>query len=99
MIKISYKKDKLISEVKISGHASFAEFGKDIVCAAVSTLVTTTINNILTLDNEAIKYVDKDGYILITNEGSELADKLLNNMIEMLNELASDYPKNINIGG
>lgn len=99
MITINYKKDKLISEIKISGHANFAEFGKDIVCAAVSSIVTTTINNILTIDNNAIKYVDKDGYILITNEDSELADKLLSNMLNMLEELANDYPKNIKIGG
>lgn len=99
MINISYKKDIIIKEIKISGHANFAEFGKDIVCAAVSSIVTTTINNILSLDNKAIKYEDNDGYILITNEDNEIADKLLNNMLGMLNELAEDYPKNIKIGG
>ena len=99
MISINYKKDKIIKEIKISGHANFDEFGKDIVCAAVSTMVTTTINNILTLDDKAIKYIDKDGYILITNEDSEVANKLLSNMLDMLKELANDYPKNIKIGG
>ena len=99
MINISYKKDIIIKEIKISGHSNFAEFGKDIVCAAVSSIVTTTINNILSLDNKAIKYEDNDGYILITNEDNEIADKLLNNMLNMLNELAEDYPKNIKIGG
>ena len=99
MINISYKKDIIIKEIKISGHSNFAEFGKDIVCAAVSSIVTTTINNILSLDNKAIKYEDNDGYILITNEDNEIADKLLNNMLSMLNELAEDYPKNIKIGG
>ena len=99
MINISYKKDIIIKDIKISGHAYFAEFGKDIVCAAVSSIVTTTINNILTLDDKAITYVDKDGYILITNEDSEMASKLLNNMLNMLNELALEYPKIIKIGG
>ena len=99
MINISYKKDIIIKEIKISGHANFAEFGKDIVCATVSSIVTTTINNILSLDYKAIKYEDNDGYILITNEDNEIADKLLNNMLNMLNELAEDYPKNIKIGG
>ena len=99
MITINYKKDNIIKEIKISGHANFADYGKDIVCAAVSSIVTATINGILSLDDEAIKYVDKDGYILITNNDSQMADKLLNNMLCMLNELAYDYPKNINIGG
>ena len=99
MIKVNYKKDKRIKEIKISGHANFADYGKDIVCAAVSTMVTTTINNILAIDNDAIKYVDSDGYILISNEDNEIADKLLNNMLDMLNDLAKDYPNNIKIGG
>ena len=99
MINISYKKDKVIKEIRISGHARYTEYGKDIVCSAVSSIVTTTINNIITLDDKAIKYVDNDGYILITNEDSELANKLLTTMLNMLNELAEEYPKNIKIGG
>ncbi|MBR1417281.1 MAG: ribosomal-processing cysteine protease Prp [Bacilli bacterium] len=99
MIKVSYIKDKLIKEVKISGHAMYDSYGKDIVCSAVSTLVTTTINNIITLDENSICYENSSGYILITNKDSEMASKLLNNMLDMLSELASNYPKNIKIGG
>ena len=99
MIKVEYNKDDIIKDVKISGHAMYDVVGKDIVCSAVSSIVTTTINNILTLDENAIKYVDKDGYILITNQDNQMASKLLNNMIDMLRELESDYPKNIKVGG
>ena len=99
MIKVSYIKDKLIKEVKISGHANFADYGKDIVCAAVSSIVTTTINNIIALDDKAITYSANEGDILITNNDSEMASKLLSNMIMMLEDLANDYPKNIKIGG
>ena len=100
MIKVNVKYNQnLISEIKITGHAMYAESGKDIVCSAVSTMTTTTINNILTLDEKAIEYNSDNGYILITNHDSQLADKLLNNMLDMLKELANDYPKNIQIGG
>lgn len=99
MIKVEYKKDKIIKSVKISGHANFADFGKDIVCSAVSSIVTTTINCIIALDKGAIEYEDNGKYILITNMDNEIADKLLKNMIRMLKELSSDYPKNIKIGG
>lgn len=99
MIKISYKKDKLIEEIKIQGHAMYSDFGKDIVCSAVSTMVTTTINNILSLDKNAITYKSDDAYILITNNDNEMASKLLDNMLSMLSELESSYPKNIKIGG
>jgi uncharacterized protein YsxB (DUF464 family) len=99
MIKVSIIKDNLIKEVKISGHADFADYGKDIVCSAVSSIATTTINNIIALDNKAITYSADEGDILITNNDSEMASKLLDNMIMMLEDLAKDYPKNIKIGG
>ncbi|MBE6158759.1 MAG: ribosomal-processing cysteine protease Prp [Firmicutes bacterium] len=99
MIKVSIIKDNLIKEVKISGHADFADYGKDIVCSAVSSIATTTINNIIALDNKAITYSANEGDILITNNDSEMASKLLDNMIMMLEDLAKDYPKNIKIGG
>ena len=99
MIKVSIIKDNLIKEVKISGHADFADYGKDIVCSAVSSIATTTINNIIALDNKAITYSANEGDILITNNDSEMASKLLNNMVMMLEDLAKDYPKNIKIGG
>ena len=99
MIEVNYKKNKMIKEVKISGHALYDVVGKDIVCSAVSSIVTTTINNILTLDDNAIIYEVKEGYILITNKDSEFASKLLETMINMLKELALNYPKNIKIGG
>ena len=99
MIKVSIIKDNLIKEVKISGHADFADYGKDIVCSAVSSIATTTINNIIALDNKAITYSANEGDILITNNDSEMASKLLDNMVMMLEDLAKDYPKNIKIGG
>jgi len=100
MIKINYiENNKLIKEVKIEGHAMYDDFGKDIVCSAVSSIATTTINNILVLDKNAIKYDCSDAYILITNNDSEMASKLLKQMINMFKELEGNYPKNIKIGG
>ena len=99
MIEVNYKKNKIINEVKISGHSLYDVVGKDIVCSAVSSIVTTTINDILVLEKDAIKYEVSEGYILITNTDSEMASKLLDIMINMLKELALSYPKNIKIGG
>lgn len=90
----------LISKISIKGHADYDTLGKDIVCAAVSSIVTTTINNIITLEENAIKYDTKEGSVNITVlRNNEITDKLLNVMINMLKELAIDYPQNIKIGG
>ena len=101
MIKVNYVvSNNLIKSVSIKGHAFYDTYGKDIVCADVSSIVTTTINDILALTEDKIKYDTQDGNVLITVvSDNEVVEKLLNVMLNMLKELASDYPKNIKIGG
>ena len=94
MIKVIYSNKWM----KVSGHANYAEYGKDIVCASVSSLITCTVNNISAVDSSSIKYKD-DGntiYLEIINN-NEISYKLFNNLILMLKDLAKDYPKNIKI--
>ncbi|MDD5835898.1 MAG: ribosomal-processing cysteine protease Prp [bacterium] len=101
MIKVNcVVSNELIESVTIKGHADYASYGKDIVCAAVSSIVTTTVNDILTLDDKAINYGTNDGSVEITViQDNVIANKLLNTMLNMLKELAYNYPKNIKIGG
>ncbi len=94
MIKVSVK-PKCIT---IEGHADYDTLGKDIVCASVSSIVTTSINAILTLKEGTIRYESKKGLVKIDILKDEVTtDKLLKNMVNMLNELKDDYPKNIKI--
>lgn len=98
MIKINVKRNNdAIYQVTIKGHANYDEFGKDIVCAAVSTMAITTVNSIISLD-ESIECVEKSGMLDIkVIKDTEINNKLLNNMINMLEELKKQYPKNIEI--
>lgn len=41
MINIEFKKHGNIEELNVNGHADYAPIGKDIVCAAVSSIVYT----------------------------------------------------------
>lgn len=93
MITINVKKDQII----INGHANFAEYGKDIVCAAVSSIVTTTVNAILRIDSEAITYSESSNLEIIIKKHTETIDILITNMIELLEELQMQYGKNIKI--
>lgn len=101
MIKVNVEyHNKEVSKVIIHGHANFDDYGKDIVCAAVSTMSQTVVNDIITLDENACSYDVNDGNLtIIINDGNEIAIKLINNMLRMLKELEDSYPQNIKIGG
>ncbi len=94
MIKVNVTK----SSITITGHAGFAEYGKDIVCASVSSIVTASVNDIFIINSKAITYTD-DGNVMIIKItlDDELVVKLFNNLIEELKSLAEDYPKNISV--
>ena len=95
MIKISIKQEnEQISEILIKGHALYDEYGKDIVCAAVSSIVITTVNAITEIDRDAI-YVDETKLLIKVLKHDVVTNKLINNMLNLLKELEHDYPKNI----
>ena len=57
MIKVKViEKDNQITNINIIGHAGYSVSGKDIVCAAVSSIVITTINALLKLDKDSVSY-------------------------------------------
>lgn len=93
MIKVVIK-DK---EITISGHADYDIYGKDIVCAAVSATVITTVNGILSIDNNAISVDDTDGVVIKILKDDLVINKLIDNMISLLTELKKDYKDNIDI--
>lgn len=98
MIKVILtKKDDNVNKVIINGHAGYDDFGKDIVCAAVSSTVITTINILLSLDNQSISYNDSRGLIIEVLKNNMTTKKIINVLISNLYELEKAYPKNIQI--
>ncbi len=98
MIKVILtKKDDNVNKVIINGHADYDDFGKDIVCAAVSSTVITTINILLSLDNQSISYNDSRGLIIEVLKNDMTTKKIINVLISNLYELEKAYPKNIQI--
>ncbi|MDD2490388.1 MAG: ribosomal-processing cysteine protease Prp [Bacilli bacterium] len=98
MININIKKENNnYQKIIIKGHANYEEKGKDIVCAAVSSSVITTINGLLSIDENSINYKQtEDNINIIVNNNNLIIQKLLDNMINMLKELEKDYPNYIN---
>jgi hypothetical protein len=94
MIKININKD----EITIKGHSGYSVEGFDIVCASVSSICITTVNALLSIDEDCIEYIDNDGYLNIkVKKHNDTIDKLINNMINLLKELENQYKKYIEI--
>ena len=99
MIKVKIvKENSNYQKISILGHAMYEDYGKDIVCSAASSIATTTINGILTLDEGSLSYqVNKEGLIIENISTDEITQKLLGNMVNLLEQLEEQYPTNIEV--
>ncbi|MCR5829442.1 MAG: ribosomal-processing cysteine protease Prp [Lachnospiraceae bacterium] len=81
MIKISFKYDHNNDPVGFicTGHAGFAAFGKDIICAAVSALVINCVNSVshFTTSEFDLESDEKKGYIKMVLEDEPSSDSIL----------------------
>ena len=96
MIKVT--NNNKIDMIVISGHAMYDDYGKDIVCSAVSSIVITTVNGIHRLnDNYLIVEQEKDLLTIKINKEDKTCYILIENLLDLLNELEEQYPENIKI--
>lgn len=86
------KKNNIIN---FKGHSGYAESGKDIVCASVSCIAITTINAIKMIDKDAIEYIDNGVLSIQILKDNDIVNKLIDNMLNLLDELIEQYPKNV----
>ena len=99
MIKVIVEKDMAkFRKVKILGHALYDDYGKDIVCSAASSIVTTTINGILLINKDSLSYmVSNKGMCISIKSDDTTTQLLIKNMINLLKELEKNYKDNIKI--
>lgn len=108
MIRITFQKNvsDCYTAFEITGHAHFAEYGEDIVCAAVSTLATTTYNNLIRLAHfEPIIDVEEKlgGFLYVeilsdlAKEQQEITQLLLQALVYGFEDIVNEYPDFVEI--
>lgn len=99
MIQVKVEKEHAkYKKVTILGHAMYDDYGKDIVCSAASSIVTTTVNGILALNKGSLSYmVSKKGVSIDIKNTDTTTQILINNMVSLLKELENNYPTNIKV--
>ena len=87
------KKDGSYEEFISKGHAGYAEAGQDIVCAAVSALIITTVNSLEKFTDDKFDVKENDGFVSIDfrNNLSERGMLLMDSLLLGLTEIAGSY--------
>lgn len=99
MIRINVKyHENNINHITILDHANYDDYGKDIVCAAVSATYLCTVNGILKLDKDSISVISNDlKQEIVVNKNNDVILNLLQNMVECFIDLERQYPNNIKL--
>lgn len=94
MIEISINTEQLL----IKGHAGYAEYGKDIVCSAVSALFLTLLKSIQSFTDDKLEYSigDNESYLKI-RDLSEESKLLFDSFFIGLCMISQEYPENVSI--
>jgi hypothetical protein len=98
MIKIVIKTDestKTITSIEVKGHANSAEYGKDLVCAAVSAIITGGAN---ALEQDIYDIELKEGHALIKaheipGQNDEVVLKTMETQLRTIEEIEKAFIK------
>lgn len=94
MIKITYTNNR----ITIKGHAGYGELGKDIVCAAVSTLTQVFIASVEELTKDKLKsFISAGNAVIEYRDLTEKGTLLLNSFFIGLGMIEQTYPEYVKI--
>ena len=85
-------------EIKVSGHANYAVFGSDIVCAGVTALAQTLIKSIKDLTDDKIEYEISPGRVDIKYGNlSEKSKTLVDSFFIGICMIVDEFPEYVRI--
>ena len=99
MIKIVIKRDvssQKIVQIEVKGHANSDEYGKDLVCAAVSSVITGGMNALLDKDYD-FKLDEGHAYIKALDIPSDYDSVVLKTIEVQLKTIEESDPKYVRI--
>lgn len=84
--------------IEISGHAGYAEPGKDIVCAGVTALTQTLIQSIENLTDDEIEYRISPGKVEVEYRNlSEKSKTLVDSFFIGICLIAEEFPEYVKV--
>lgn len=87
--------DRRVRQVEIKGHAGYAKFNKDIVCAAISSIAQTALLGLMKYSDDKVDYtMGEDGYLCFTvpdGSNNEIVDAITETMILGIKDVEKGY--------
>jgi uncharacterized protein YsxB (DUF464 family) len=102
-VKILRNSASRIVGFEVSGHANYAEYGQDIVCAAVSALCIAIANGLERHCRAPVSIETSDGYMRVVSELTERGEidnssgVLYDTLVDALRGISEQYPGRISI--
>lgn len=105
MIKVQVRRasDGTIARLEVNGHANYADYGEDIVCAGVSALVETALIGLRQVAQHPYEGEAVSGRMYCkvqtggTPESAARAQVILETTLLGLRDIAKDYPQFIRV--
>ncbi len=98
MIKVLIKREEnRFVSLEVKGHADSAPHGQDLVCAAVSAVLTGGLNNLKDVKAFDIKLDEGDAHVKAIKELSSHDEIVLETIIVSLKTIQESYPQFITI--
>ena len=98
MIKVKiFESDDKITRIQIKGHAKSNEYGKDLVCAGVSSIAVGILNTIEEYQKKVSVIMDEGLIDISVLEQDYELDIILNTLIIQLKTIKESYSKYIRI--
>lgn len=97
MIQVTILRDreKLVKGIEINGHAGYAEYGQDVICAAVSALALNMANSVETFTDDSFEgsAAEDGGSFTFSFSGkiSPESQLLMKSLILGLESIRDDY--------
>ncbi len=89
--------DAIVS-IEVTGHAEYAEYGHDVVCGAVSSIMIGGLNAIDILEKDSCTLIDEDNrvYVEVLQDSGKL-QTILNTICIQLETIAAGFDKYLGI--
>lgn len=103
MITVTVRRDEAgrVDGFRMQGHANFADYGEDIVCAAVSAIAQTAVQGLVRLTDANVEVEQSSGWLLCElkdgTHAGEAATAILETMLLGLGAIAGQYPRQVEI--